>query len=416
MTYAMKRQSKRNSAWTRVTLVGMVVLLSAAAAGCSAPSSAQSGAKTVRVAKVSSGLVTGAKELDADIVSSTQVNIVSKLGGDVIEVLKKKGDSVNQGDVLFRLDSSTAARNRDKTKLTKDNLKAQIDKTSNDIVTNKAVLRNSIEKLTLQIADLEKAYNNARNDFDAGTVQKTQVEKAESALKAARLDLDTAQKQLANLESTDALAPLRIQMDSSDLALLDIESTLNDFEVKSPISGVLTDFSPEAGMTVPQGYTAGVVQQLDPIKVHADVTEAMLKQLSGKQEIPFTVQGSNDKLSGKIVYVADVMSLPSKTYVVELSAPNPQRKLKPGMRVKLQLGDGGGSQSVLSVPNAALVQEGDASYAFAVVDDHVEKRKLTLGASTENGREVTGGLKDGELVVISGQKDLQDKDQAVVSQ
>lgn len=410
MTQAMN--SKQG--WSRAMLAGVIVLLTgAAAAGCSNASSGADGARSVMVAKVTTAAIDDKLEQDADIVASSQINIVSKLGGDVVEVLKKKGDTVSRGDVLFRLDASDIERSREKTRLSRENLQSQLDKSAVEISTNKQVLRNTIEKLSLQIADLEKSYNSARNDYDAGTITKSQVDKMETQLKTARLDLDSAQKQLAGLEATDALGPLRIQIESAELSMKDIEKTLADLEVKAPVSGELTELTPEAGMTIPPGFSAGVVQQLDPIKIHADVTDNVVQQLSGRKEIPFSLQGSADSFTGTVTYLADVMSPSSRTYVLELSAPNPDRKLKPGMRVKLLLGSGGKRQ-VLAVPSAGIVKEGDNSYVFVLVGDHVEKRNVKLGRGSDNGREVVEGLKEGEQVVVSGQQGLKDQDKVAV--
>ncbi|WP_186446253.1 efflux RND transporter periplasmic adaptor subunit [Paenibacillus cremeus] len=411
----MTEQHQLDRSWKKSMLAGLVlVMATAAAAGCSAVSAGEAGPKQVKVSKVQTMKMDDKTEQEADIIAYSQVNVVTKAGGDVAEVLKKRGDNVEAGDVLFRLDSTDAMRNKEKNRLAKQNLQSQLDKTSQDIVTNKGVLKNTIEKLQLQIVDLEKTYSSVHNDYDSGLVTKAQFDKAETQLKTAKLDLDTAQKQLANLESTDSLASLRIQIESTDLSMQDIDKSLADFEVKAPTSGVLTDLYPEKGVTVTAGYVAGVIQQLNPIKIHADVTESAAKLVRGKKDIAFTVPGSEEKLTASVEYLADVMSQPSKSFVLELSAANPDRKLKPGMRVKLQLG-GDGKQDVLTVPQAALVKEGNDNYVFVLSGDVVEKRKVMLGRTSGTAREVTSGVKDGEAIVVSGQQELKDKDKAVVS-
>jgi RND family efflux transporter MFP subunit len=284
-----------------------------------------------------------------------------------------------------------------------------MNKIREDMTTNRGVLTNTVEKLEIIIADQVKSYNNIRNDYDAGLATKAQLEKAESQIKTNRLDLDTAHKQLANLDATDPLASLSIQLKSTELSLRDIDKTLTDFEVKAPISGVLTDLLPEQGITVPAGYVAGVIQQLNPIKIHADLTESSLKYVQGKSVIPFMVPGSNTLLNGTVTYLADIMSPQSKTYVLELSAANDDNKLKSGTRVKLQLG-GGSVQEVNTLPIASIVKEGNDNYVFVITQDLAEKRKVTLGRVSDTSREVMDGVKEGELVVVSGAQGLKDKD------
>jgi len=409
----MTMLSDKRNVWKRVSVTGLAILLTGAlASGCSV-SGAGNGPKSVKTAPAVKIEMSDFKEIDADVVSSSQVNIITKVGGDVKELLKKRGDTVQQGEVLFRIDNTDALRNKEKLELSRENLQAQLDKASQDLATNRSVLKNTIEKLQLMLDDAEKTYNNIRNDYDAGTASKTQLDKAEMQVKTTRLDLDTAKKQLANLEEADSLASLRIQLQSSEVALQDIEKTLSDYEVKAPISGILTDLNPEAGVTVQAGYVAGVIQQLNPIKIHADLTESAVKLVRGKTEIPFTVQGSDSKMTGKVTYLADVMSPQSKTYVLELSAENPDNKLKSGMSVKLQIG-GDSKQNVVAVPVASIVKEGNDNYVFVVNGDQAEKRKVTLGRVSESNREVTSGIKEGEQVVVLGQQDLKDKDKVTL--
>ncbi|WP_282936406.1 efflux RND transporter periplasmic adaptor subunit [Paenibacillus sp. RC67] len=399
----------------RVLMTGLVVILSGAlAAGCSITSANGSQTKSVKTELAAKQKMDNKQELDADVVSSSQVNVLTKVGGDVVEMKKKRGDSVQQGEVIFKLDSTDAARNREKTELSRQNLQAQLDKTREDIATNRGVYKNTIEKLQLTIADLEKSYNNIRNDYDAGLVPKTQLEKAETQLETTKLDLDTAQKQLANLDSTDPLASFKIQIESANVALQDIDKTLSDFEVKAPISGILTDLNPEQGVTVPAGYVAGVIQQQNPIKIHADVTESALKLVRGKKELPFTLQGTETKMTGTITYLAEVMSPQSKTFVLELSAPNADQKLKSGMRVKLQLG-GDATQDVVTIPAAAITKEGNDNYVFVVTNDTAERRKVALGrTAADSSREVLSGVKESEPIIVSGIQELKDKDKVEV--
>jgi HlyD family secretion protein len=398
------------SRWTRLMKTGLIIVLSGAvAAGCSVTNASSNQAKLVKTAPALKQTMEDKTELDADVVSSSQVNMLTKVGGDVKEVLKKRGDVVKQGEVILVLDSVDASRNKEKTDLSRQNLQAQINKTTEDISTNRGVLTNTVEKLEILIADQEKSYNNIHNDYDAGLATKAQLEKAETQIKTNRLDLDTAHKQLANLDATDPVASLRIQMQTTEVSLREIDKTLSDFEVKAPVNGVLTDLFPEQGITVQAGYVAGVIQQLNPIKVHADLTESAIKYVQGKSSIPFTFQGNSAPMTGTVAYLADIMSPQSKTYVLELSVPNLDNKLKSGMRVKLQLG-GGSVQEVVTIPQAGIIKDGNDNYVFVAANELAEKRKVVLGRVSDTNREVTEGIKEGEQIVVSGVQDLKDKD------
>ncbi|UJF35177.1 hypothetical protein [Paenibacillus hexagrammi] len=84
-----------------------VVALSAAiAAGCSAPQAANPAAtsaaqadmvKTVKTAKITKEKIGDPIEQVGDVVSSVQLDVVTKGQGEVIEILKKRGEKVEKG-------------------------------------------------------------------------------------------------------------------------------------------------------------------------------------------------------------------------------------------------------------------------------------------------------------------------------
>jgi RND family efflux transporter MFP subunit len=197
------------------------------------------------------------------------------------------------------------------------------------------------------------------------------------------------------------------------VSLEDISKTLDDFQVKAPINGVLTDLNPETGMTVAPGYAIGTIQQLDPVKIHADLTENATKLVRGQKEVAFTLTGGEQTLKGKVDYLAEVMSPQSQTFALDMSTANPDGKLKPGMTVKLQIGGNGKADAVM-IPGASIVRDGNDSYVFVVANGVAEKRKVTVGAQVDTNREVLDGVKAGEQVVAAGQQELQDKDHVAV--
>ena len=103
-------------------LFGVVALSAAIAVGCSASpagspaattAAAEQGVKVVKTAKIGKQKIGEPIEQVGDVVSSVQLDIVAKSGGEVIEIVKKRGDIVEKGDVLFRLDPTDVLIQKD---------------------------------------------------------------------------------------------------------------------------------------------------------------------------------------------------------------------------------------------------------------------------------------------------------------
>ncbi|MCD1259119.1 efflux RND transporter periplasmic adaptor subunit [Paenibacillus athensensis] len=398
-------------------LLGLAAIL---AAGCAKPGAAPeaseksaSGMKQVKVQAVTKQKIGEPVEMVADVVAAAALDIPVKADGEVQEVLKKRGDRVEKGEVLLRIDATDAMSQRAKSELNRESLQQQMDKSEQDTENGKKDLQNTVNKLQTQVGDLEKAYNRVRNSYDEGSATDDQVEQAETALRNARMDLQSAQSKLETLESTNSLASLETQLKSAELSLSDAERALGNYEVKAPVSGVLTDFSVEPGMTVSRGMKIGQVQQVDHLKIKADLTASAAKLVRGKTQLLFHQSGSADVMTADVTYLADIMSTQSKTYPLELAVSNASGTLVPGMRVQVQL-TGESEQNVVAVPTLSIVREGSDNFVFVLSGDHVEKRKVTPGRLSGSMQEVLDGVKEGEQLVVSGQHQVQDQEKVEV--
>ncbi|WP_159887903.1 biotin/lipoyl-containing protein, partial [Paenibacillus puerhi] len=105
-------------------VLNAVVISTALVAGCSAQpegqpaaASAESQVKTVKVAPVEKKKIGEPLEQVADISASVQMDIVAKVNGDVLQVLKKRGEFVEQGDILFRIDPTDLQIQKEKAQI-----------------------------------------------------------------------------------------------------------------------------------------------------------------------------------------------------------------------------------------------------------------------------------------------------------
>ncbi len=291
----------------------------------------------------------------------------------------------------------------------------QLAKTRKDLADGKQDMVNGIAKLEAAVRDTEKTYNKMRNDYDLGLVTKFQLEQLETQLNNLKLDLESSRQKLKTFESTNQLAQLEQGVQTADVTVRELERSLNNTEVKATASGVLTDLPVEIGMTLSPGFKGATIQQLDPVKIKAELTEEAAQLIRGKQELEFYVPGETERAKAKVVYLADVMGAQSKSYALELEVANADRKLKPGMKAQVLLTDDN-DQVVVTVPTLSVVREGSETFVFVLVGDTAEKRKVELGRLNETIQEIISGVKEGEQLIVSGQNQLKDKEKSAAGE
>ena len=107
------------------------------------------------------------------------------------------------------------------------------------------------------------------------------------------------------------------------------------------------------------------------------------------------------KFSGKIAAVTPVLNAETRSLLARAEVADNEHKLKPEMfvnaKIKVDLGE------KLAVPETAVLDTGTRKIVYLVKEaDNLEAREVTLGQKAAGFYEVLGGLKEGDLVVTSG--------------
>ncbi|TDF97474.1 efflux RND transporter periplasmic adaptor subunit [Paenibacillus piri] len=416
----MKRMSTDNTKKTirPVRLLAIMALaagVAAMAAGCSAPggpkgmAEAQLKVRAVKTEAITKQCIADPAEQVADISAGTAIDIVTKANGEVIEVLKRRGDYVEKGDILFRIDSRDAESAKQKNELAVRSSQESLQKAKDDQINNRKDLADAVEKAEVALRNAEKDYNKMRNDYDAGTItDHRQLEQAKQQADSARMSLESAKNKLAANDNSNTIASAETQAKTNQLALEDSNRSLDNYNVKAPASGILTDYTPEAGQTVSTSSKLGQVLQIDPVKIKTELSETNMLLVKNKKELVYYSPGDPDhKGMAKLNYLAPVMSAQTKTYSLELEVANPDHRITPGTRVMIQL-TSEEEEKVVVVPTLSIIREEGGTYVFVLQGDTYQKRKIRLGRINGTYQEVLEGVKEGEKLVTTGQHQLKD--------
>jgi membrane fusion protein (multidrug efflux system) len=196
-------------------------------------------------------------------------------------------------------------------------------------------------------------------------------------------------------------------------------------------TGVVSPISGRSGVSlVTQGayVQAGAatllttVQQLDPIYVdlnqasvaglqlRRDVASGQIK-LNGANQAKVTLtleDGSRYPLSGELLFSGTTVDPATGSVTVRALFPNPKFVLLPGMFVRARVEEGVNDQALL-VPIRAISHDPKGQAIALVVgsDNKVVQRTVQTRDMQGDAWVVTGGLKEGERVVLDGVQKVQ---------
>ena len=288
---------------------------------------------------------TGTIEAITSVVVGTQVSgIVEKLYVDFNSQVKK-------GQVLAELDKTALKSSVQQSLATLDNAKAEMEYQNSNYERSKALY----EKNLIAQAD----YDQARYNY----------EKSRASLKNSQAQYDKALVQLGYAT------------------------------IYSPIDGVVMNRAVDEGQTVAASFNTPeiftIAQDLTQMQVEADIDESDIGMISMGQRVEFDVDAYPDeKFAGTVeqIRLSPVTTSNVVTYTVIINAPNPDKKLLPGMTANIVI-YAEEIRDVLTIPYKAVKFTPDADF-LARLGREMASGSDKQGMSGSNGRPaegITGG-------------------------
>jgi membrane fusion protein (multidrug efflux system) len=280
------------------------------------------------------------------LLSNEAVTISSEVPGRLKEIHFQEGQPIEKGAPLFTLDDSIYRAQLDDA-AAKLRLAEQTNKRTSALFTNKYA--------TAQSAD-ESASNLAVNT---------------AAVELARVQLEKA-------------------------------------HIVAPFSGIVGLRRVSVGEYITAGQALVNLEAIDPVKADFRVPEKFLPAIRVGQTIRIKVDAfPEDSFEGKVYAIDPRLDIAGRSLLVRAVVPNGDQRLRPGLfarvTVLLQL-----KEDALSVPEQAIVPQGDSQFVFKIVDGKVHLTKVVTGTRRDGRVEIVEGLAPGDQVVTAGQLKIRD--------
>lgn len=172
--------------------------------------------------------------------------------------------------------------------------------------------------------------------------------------------------------------------------------------VFSPVSGFVVEKNIVEGQAVEPGETLYRIAGLDRVWIDAEVYESELPLVRVGQAVEVTFPYLPGKsFSGRVGYIYPYLEGGTRTGKVRVELPNPGLELKPEMYANVVFRVEGGQRVV--VPEEAVIYAGPRRLVFVDLGEgRLEPREIEVGLRVGDAYEVLSGLREGEVVVTSG--------------
>lgn len=293
-----------------------------------------------RIAHARAIRVSGQTEADR------RAEIATRASGVIAELAVSRGDSVQAGDLLLRLDAEEKA----------------------------AAVDMARQLLAQRQAEADAAERLAKS----GNAPKLQLDSARSAVASARSQLEAATAELARNE------------------------------VRAPFDGLIDRVLVEQGSSLAQGAHVATILSLDPIVMTGEVSEHDLEHLQPGADADIQLANGMN-VQGTLRYISREASRQTRTFEIEVAVPNPRKTIPSGMTAEITLHSQAVEAVMLPRSVVTLGETGELGIRLVDERDQVSFQPIDLVDDTPAGL-VLGSVPPDARVIVSGQDLVADGD------
>jgi RND family efflux transporter MFP subunit len=190
----------------------------------------------------------------------------------------------------------------------------------------------------------------------------------------------------------------------SSAALKNALSNLSYSRIVSPIDGVVTTKSVEAGDMVNLGTLLLRLDETSIYRVEAVVEEDQIANIKIGDEARVRISAYDKKLKAKIVEIVPEVDEATRSFIVKLEPDFSELEdleLRSGMHSKVCMKIG--EKEIISIPETALIKRGQLDYVYILDEnDRAKLRLVKLGKYIAENLDQDGSLSLGSYEILSG--------------
>ena len=399
-------------------------------------------AVSVEVYSINFGTLNDTYKENAVISFGKGYHILSKVNGNIKEVLVDENSAVKKGDVLVRISDRDLVYQKQLRQSNLDSYMAKKEESDiGKLMTTSPMeyingLGSSLESARAAYEAAQTEYNAKQALYESQSISLMELESAKASFESAKSNFETASSRLDEsnkylkslkdeglsekdiskkfYESTKKQLEAAIDAEKTAIAQLDMQ--IADCEVKSEYDGIVSSVpAKNISMAVPGQELVVVDTDNNEYRLECSVLTDVIPYLhvGDEMEAEFDLRGTKKVYKGKISEIYDFATedkspLGLKEYRVKLVATlndvGEDNILKNGYGVDaiftLYKND-----NVIAVPLGAVFTENDSDYVFKIEEGRAKKTPVTVSYKSSTEAVISEGLQKDDRVIINSDEE-----------
>ncbi|MGE5607501.1 MAG: efflux RND transporter periplasmic adaptor subunit [Bacteroidota bacterium] len=309
---------------------------------------------------VASGPIAETVEDTGTVKSRNSRTVYLETPGRIIEILVDKGDLIQKGDLLLKLDPTD-------------------------------------QQLT------QIALHQAQNDYDLAQKDYEKIKQLYTAGAVSRKEYETAERACKNARETYEAAHLSLEKST--------ESTL----LRAPRAGMVLDKLVEPNLYAPQGTAAFVIGNLSDLEIEAEILADEAVNIRPGNPVVITGNAAGGReLKGTVAEVSPIakniissLGINQKRRLITIALTGETGQLKPGVDIDVKIITKL-KPNAIKVPLSAIFDRQGQTCVFVVKNGVAKIRQVDIKIENDEEVEIGAGLKPGEIIIVRPDNDLKE--------
>ena len=234
---------------------------------------------------------------------------------------------------------------------------------------------------------------------NAYTISKTALEQAQ--------DTYNRMKELHDDGSLPEMQWIAIenQLKSATASEAMAKKALADTKLYAPFGGYIAAKDAEVGQNAGPGVPVVKLVSIGSVKVKISVPEDDIQRIKKGSSMKIIVPAlGNREFSGSVTERGVSADPRSRTYEVKATINNHDGQLLPGMICQAFTNYMQGTTGVFVPANLVQLDSDNNTFVWVVNGGKAVKRQIFISNETAQGAQVSGGLSDGDQIIVAGQQ------------
>ena len=163
------------------------------------------------------------------------------------------------------------------------------------------------------------------------------------------------------------------------------------------------------------GGENSIIANLDDIKllkIDIKLPETYFADIKNGLKVTATTDAYKETFNGSITSVSSRVDPTTRSILVQAKINNPDEKLIPGMLLNIRVIFN--EKSSLSVPEEALLIQGEDKFIFKIENNIIERTNVQIGRRNQNKVEIISGLNENEVILAEGTNKVRPKGKVTI--